>query len=54
METHICIVAHHDPVRTADTPMGGLSTDTVWVLIAMGFGVAFAILWVVDALGRRS
>jgi len=33
--------------------MDGLSTDTVWLLIALGFALAFAILWVVDALGRR-
>lgn len=54
METHAVTVAQQDPVRTADPSMGGLSTDAVWVLVAMGFGVAFAILWVVDALGRRS
>ena len=32
--------------------MDDLSTETVWLLIALGLGAAIAILWVVDRLGR--
>ncbi len=33
--------------------MEDLSSDTVWLLIALGIGLAFIILWVVDLLGPR-